>query len=123
MGRPPDTGGRTILAAGGVVYRHDDDGGRIAVIHRPHRHDWSLPKGKVDPGETLPETAVREIFEETGIRVALGIPVGVSRYRMPRGRQKIVHYWAAEATDDAIRVPQDITSFVDGKPLAVHLDP
>jgi len=74
----------------------------------------TLPKGKVDPGETLAETAAREIFEETGIRVCLGIPVGVSRYRMPNKRQKIVHYWAAEATDQAIRA----SAFVPNKEIA-----
>jgi hypothetical protein len=57
---------------------------------------------------------VREIFEETGIAVHLGIPVGVSRYRMAKGRQKIVHYWAAEATDKAIRA----SAFVPNKEIA-----
>ena len=62
----------------------------------------------------LAETAGREIFEETGIRVRLGVPVGVSRYRMPSKRQKIVHYWAAEATDAAIRA----SAFVPNKEIA-----
>ena len=103
-----------VYAAGGVVWRLVDGKLRILVIHRTAYADVTLPKGKVDPGETLAETAVREIFEETGIRVFLGIPVGVSRYRMPRGRQKIVHYWAAEATDDAIRA----SAFVPNKEVA-----
>lgn len=103
-----------VYAAGGVVWRVVDGKLRVLVIHRTAYADVTLPKGKVDPGETLAETAVREIFEETGIRVALGIPVGVSRYRMPKGRQKIVHYWAAEATDEAIRA----SAFVPGKEVA-----
>ncbi|MFM9515624.1 NUDIX domain-containing protein, partial [Listeria monocytogenes] len=70
--------------------------------------DVTLPKGKVDPGETLAETAVREIREETGIRVSLGVPVGVSRYRMPSSRTKIVHYWAAEATDVEVRTAASV---------------
>ena len=86
----------------------------VLVIHRTAYADVTLPKGKVDPGETLAETAVREVFEETGIRVRLGIPVGVSHYRMPSKRQKIVHYWAAEATDDAIRA----SAFVPNKEIA-----
>jgi len=103
-----------VYAAGGVVWRLVDGKLRVLVIHRTAYADVTLPKGKVDPGEALAETAVREIFEETGIRVALGIPVGVSRYRMPRGRQKIVHYWAAEATDKAIRA----SAFVPNKEIA-----
>ncbi|MDL9981059.1 NUDIX hydrolase [Microbacterium sp. ASV49] len=103
-----------VYAAGGVVWRRVDGRLLILVIHRTAYADVTLPKGKVDPGETLAETAAREIYEETGIRVALGIPVGVSRYRMPSKRQKIVHYWAAEATDDAIRS----SAFVPNKEIA-----
>ncbi|ALJ19623.1 NUDIX hydrolase [Microbacterium sp. No. 7] len=103
-----------VYAAGGVVWRMVEDKLKILVIHRTAYVDVTLPKGKVDPGETLAETAAREILEETGIRVALGIPVGVSRYRMPKGREKIVHYWAAEATPDAIRQSQ----FVPNREIA-----
>ena len=83
-----------VYAAGGVVWRVVDDKLRVLLIHRTKYRDVTLPKGKVDPGEMLAETAVREIHEETGIRVALGVPVGVSRYRLPSKRIKIVHYWA-----------------------------
>lgn len=103
-----------VYAAGGVVWRVVDGKLKVLVIHRTAYADVTLPKGKVDPGEMLAETAAREIFEETGIRVALGIPVGVSRYRMPNKRQKIVHYWAAEATEDAIRA----SAFVPNKEIA-----
>jgi 8-oxo-dGTP diphosphatase len=92
-----------VYAAGAVVWRLIDDKLRVLLIHRTKYHDVTLPKGKVDPGEMLAETAVREVREETGIRVSLGVPVGVSRYWMRPKRQKVVHYWAAEATDDAIR--------------------
>ena len=92
-----------IYAAGGVVWRVVDGKLLVLLIHRTRYRDITLPKGKVDPGEMLAETAVREIHEETGIRVALGVPVGLSRYHLPSKRQKIVHYWAAEATDAAIR--------------------
>ena len=103
-----------VYAAGGVVWRMVDGRLRVLVIHRTAYADVTLPKGKVDPGEALAETAVREIFEETGIQVSLGIPVGVSRYRMPNKRQKIVHYWAAEATEKAIRA----SAFVPNKEIA-----
>ncbi len=103
-----------VYAAGGVVWRLVEGKLRILLIHRTKYRDLTLPKGKVDPGETLAETAVREIREETGIRVSLGVPVGVSRYKMPNSRTKIVHYWAAEATDAAVRT----SSFVPNKEVA-----
>ncbi len=103
-----------VYAAGGVVWRVVEGKLRVLVIHRTAYADVTLPKGKVDPGESLVETAAREIFEETGIRVRLGIPVGISRYRMPKGREKIVHYWSAEATDAAIRA----SAFVPNKEIA-----
>ncbi|SMH31793.1 8-oxo-dGTP diphosphatase [Rathayibacter oskolensis] len=74
----------------------------ILVIHRPHRKDISLPKGKVDPGESPPETAVREIREETGLAVALGVPLGSTEYTLPNGRPKTVYYWAARVTEKAV---------------------
>ncbi|WP_106816812.1 NUDIX hydrolase [Microbacterium timonense] len=103
-----------VYAAGGVVWRIVDDKVRVLLIHRTKYRDVTLPKGKVDPGEMLAETAVREIHEETGIRVALGVPVGISRYRLPSKRTKIVHYWSAEATDAAIRA----SAFVPNKEIA-----
>jgi 8-oxo-dGTP diphosphatase len=103
-----------VYAAGGVVWRFVDDKLKVLLIHRTQYRDVTLPKGKVDPGEMLAETAAREIHEETGIRVSLGVPVGVSRYRLPSKRTKIVHYWAAEATDAAIRA----SSFVPNKEIA-----
>lgn len=103
-----------IYAAGGVLWRVVDEKLLVLLIHRTRYRDVTLPKGKVDPGEMLAETASREIFEETGIRVSLGVPVGVSRYLMPNKRQKIVHYWAAEATDISIRA----SAFVPNKEIA-----
>jgi 8-oxo-(d)GTP phosphatase len=103
-----------VYAAGGVVWRLVDDKLRVLVVHRTKYRDLTLPKGKVDPGEMLAETAAREIREETGIRVALGVPVGVARYGLPNGREKIVHYWAAEATDAAIKA----SSFLPNKEIA-----
>ena len=103
-----------VYAAGGVLWRVVDEKLMVLLIHRTKYRDVTLPKGKVDPGEMLAETAVREILEETGIRVSLGVPVGVSRYDMPNRRHKVVHYWAAEATDAAIRA----SAFVPNKEIA-----
>ena len=92
----------TVVAAGAVCWRIVDGKTRVLLVHREARADVSLPKGKLDPGETPPQTAVREVEEETGIRVALGVPLGPVEYTLGGGRGKVVHYWAAEVSDDAI---------------------
>ena len=75
-----------MQAAGAVLWRPDTESGepRIAVIHRPAYDDWSIPKGKIDPGETAPVAAVREIFEETGQRAYLGRRVERLSYPLDR---------------------------------------
>ena len=92
-----------IYAAGAVCWRIVDGKMMVLVIHRTVHGDVTIPKGKVDPGESLPQTAVREILEETGLAVALGVPVGVANYPLGNGREKIVHYWSAEVSEEAIR--------------------
>ncbi|AYG02855.1 NUDIX hydrolase [Gryllotalpicola protaetiae] len=92
-----------VLAAGAVCWRIVDGDVRVLVIHRPRYDDLTLPKGKVDPGETLPQTAVREVREETGLTVTLGVPLSQTRYTIASGREKVVHYWTAEVTDAAVR--------------------
>ena len=82
-----------VRAAGGVVIREGDDGPEVALVHRPRYDDWSLPKGKRDPGETDEQTAVREVEEETGLRCALGRELLPTRYVDRRGRPKVVRYW------------------------------
>jgi 8-oxo-dGTP diphosphatase len=86
----------TVLAAGAVLWQPDPDSGdtRVAVVHRARYDDWSLPKGKLDPGETEPVAAVREILEETGQRAHLGRRLPTVTYPIPVGT-KVVHYWVA----------------------------
>ncbi|NQX12078.1 NUDIX hydrolase [Microbacteriaceae bacterium VKM Ac-2855] len=91
-----------IYAAGAVCWRLIGGKLHILVIHRTQHRDITLPKGKVDPGESLPETAVREIREETGLGVRLGVPLGRTEYTLPSGRDKVVYYWAAEVTEKAV---------------------
>ncbi len=87
----------SVSAAGAVLWRPDEsEEPLIAVIHRPRYDDWSLPKGKVDPGETEPVAAVREICEETGQLAHLGRHLVRISYPIPVGT-KVVHYWAARA--------------------------
>jgi len=92
--REPQT--EAVQAAGALVWKMVDGKVRVLLVHRTQHKDVSLPKGKVDPGETLPHTAVREIAEETGFAVVLGAPLGTVEYRLPNGRDKVVHYWSAE---------------------------
>ncbi len=91
-----------VLAAGAVCWRLVGGELQVLVVHRTQHRDVSLPKGKIEAGETLPETAVREIAEETGLRVTLGAQLGTVGYRLPNGREKLVYYWSAEATDEAV---------------------
>jgi 8-oxo-dGTP diphosphatase len=93
-----------VEAAGGVVF---DDEGRVAIVHRPRYDDWSLPKGKLDPGETFEEAALREVEEETGLRCALGDELEPVRYRDNKGRPKIVRYWLMHVADDPGFTPND----------------
>jgi 8-oxo-dGTP diphosphatase len=81
-----------VLAAGGIVLRD----GTIALVHRPKYDDWSLPKGKLDPGEGFEEAALREVEEETGMRCRLGRDLGETRYRDNKDRPKVVRYWAMD---------------------------
>jgi 8-oxo-dGTP pyrophosphatase MutT (NUDIX family) len=99
---PSDASSSPVLAAGAVCWRETKHGVEILLVYRTQHRDTSLPKGKVDPGVTLPETAVREIAEETGLVVALGPPLGVVEYQLPNGRDKVVYYWAAEVAALAI---------------------
>ena len=92
----------TVYAAGAVLWRIENNSLKVALVHRGRYDDWSWAKGKVDPGETLPETAVREIREETGLKVKLGVPLGIQRYLLPNKNLKEVHYWAAKVTDKSL---------------------
>lgn len=85
---------KQLVAAGGVVYRKTSKGVKLLVVHRPNYHDWSLPKGKLDRGETVRECAFREVTEETGLTVHMGPYLGDIQYITPGGSDKIVHYWA-----------------------------
>ena len=86
-----------VEAAGGVVWRRSDGSIEIALVHRPKYDDWSLPKGKLDPGESFEEAAIREVEEETGLRCELGPYLGETSYRDNKDRSKVVRWWAMEA--------------------------
>ncbi|MDN5704776.1 MAG: NUDIX hydrolase, partial [Yaniella sp.] len=125
-----------IVAAGTVPWRIKSGQLQVLLIHRPQYDDWSWPKGRLDPHETLPETAWRETKEEVGLRLTLGIPLGVIRYKTSNGNnRKEVWYWAARVIDqrpkpDANEVDETrwasveeakklLTKKLDKKPLKV----
>ena len=91
----------TVRAAGGVVTRRRGDGDvDVLVVHRPKYDDWSLPKGKLEEGETDERAAVREVEEETGYRCALGKELTPVEYLDRDGRQKRVRYWCMDVQDE-----------------------
>lgn len=83
-----------IEAAGGVIIRD----GKVAVVHRDRYDDWSLPKGKLDAGESFEEAALREVLEETGLECELGRELEPVSYVDQKGRPKLVRYWLMEVT-------------------------
>jgi 8-oxo-dGTP diphosphatase len=101
-----------------VLWRLNGDSAtpEIAVIHRPRYDDWSLPKGKVDPGETEPVTAVREVHEETGYSSHLGRRLVAVSYPVEQCMKK-VRYWAARRVDGEFR-PNDEVDDLTWLPVA-----
>ena len=99
---------REVRAAGGAVIRPRDGGGvELCVVHRPRYDDWTLPKGKLDRGESFEDAALREVWEETGLRCRLQQELEPVHYHDGKGRPKIVRYWQmAVAADDGFE-PND----------------
>jgi len=93
--------GPVVRAAGCVVWRPCHEGVEVLVVRRPLPHDdWSLPKGKLDPGERHRDAAVREVYEETGARGELGPKLAEVRYETAAGEDKRVRWWTMRWTTD-----------------------
>ena len=93
---------KPVRAAGGLVV---DDRGRVVVVHRPRYDDWSLPKGKLDPGEDHEHAALREVAEETALRCVLGDELATEHYTDRKGRPKTVRWWRMTVVQDLGFVP------------------
>lgn len=106
-----------VHAAGAVVWRVARRRLEVLLVHRPRYDDWSWPKGKLEPGETLPACAAREVEEETGVAVVLGQPLGTVRYRTRDRRRKEAHYWAATPAEDHDR------ACLQARPAVAAADP
>lgn len=85
---------KEVRAAGGLITRVDETGDpQVLLVHRSRYDDWSFPKGKLDPGETFEEAALREVKEETGLVCRLLAELAPVRYRDADGLPKLVRYW------------------------------
>lgn len=100
-------GSGLVLAAGTICWRTGDGGLEVLLVESARWGDWSWPKGKLEAGESLPECAVREVAEETGTRVVLGVPLPGVTYVLPDGRAKTVRYWAARVRETGRRTAPD----------------
>ncbi|MGI3779423.1 MAG: NUDIX hydrolase [Janthinobacterium lividum] len=126
---------RPVLAGGAVVTRpHPVRGTEVLVVHRKRYDDWSLPKGKVENSESVPAAAVREVLEETGVTVRLGIPLDTVSYDLTKPARpdlskhgklltgiKRVSYWGATATHSVRRAPDHEVDVVSWLPVRAAL--
>lgn len=104
---PPDSP-RVVRAGGGAVWRRGPAGLDVVVVHRPHYDDWTLPKGKAEPGESDEDAAKREVQEEAGVEVDLGPELPAVHYIDRKGRPKIARYWAMTVRSGAVRADNEI---------------
>jgi 8-oxo-dGTP pyrophosphatase MutT (NUDIX family) len=96
MAKPVPTGDsfpKVQLAAGGIVWQDSGGDAKLALVHRPKYDDWTLPKGKPEAGETLAETARREVLEEIGHEVRMLEFAGVLHYPLREQTTKVVLFW------------------------------
>jgi 8-oxo-dGTP diphosphatase len=82
--------------------------GRVLLVHRPRYDDWTFPKGKLDPGESFEDAALREVEEETGVRCTLGRELPPTSYEV-NGRPKLVRYWLMSPDAELDFAPNDET--------------
>lgn len=113
---------KPILAGGAVVTRsHPVRGIEVVVVHRKRYDDWTLPKGKAEAGEAVPVAAVREVWEETGARIRLGVPLDTIRYDTGQAGPKQVDYWAGTLLDLVRRAPDHEVDVVSWLPVRAAL--
>ena len=122
------SGEQFVKAAGGLVWREAEGGQQLLLIHRTRYDDWSLPKGKLEPGESWPDAARREVAEETGYAVSFQEFAGVTTYYHDR-RPKVVLFWnmavigklGTQAADDPSVAEVDQMRWVDAEEASARL--
>ena len=97
-------GAEEVRASGGAIVRD----GRVVVVHRPRYDDWSLPKGKAEPGESDEACALREVEEETGLRCELGAELSTTRHRDAEGRPKRTRWWVMRPVSGAFAPTEEV---------------
>ena len=114
--------GRPILAGGAVVTREDQlRGTEVLIIHRMRYEDWTLPKGKLEVGESVPACAVREVQEETGVTIRLSVPLDSISYEAGNAGLKKVDYWRGVVLDAVPRAPDAEVDVVSWLPVRAAL--
>lgn len=106
------------IAAGGLVVRPALTGHEVMLVHRGRYDDWSFPKGKLDPGESPADAALREVHEETGLRCALSTYLGTVVYHDEVVRPKTTHYWVMTMLIEDPFTPND--EIVDRRWFSLH---
>ncbi len=112
---------KKVLAGGAVVTRERGGKTEVALVHRKKYRDWSLPKGKTDNGETVPVAAVREVWEEAGARVRLGMPLDRKVYDLDKSTRKYVSWWVGVPTEVIRRAPDSEVDVVAWLPIKAAL--
>lgn len=110
---PPDAPEDLIRASGGVVVRHTSVGHvEVACIYREARGDWTFPKGKLDPGETFEEAALREVLEETSLHCSIVRFIGTTNYTHRKGKPKLVAYYLMHVLEGEFAANEEVDELV-----------
>jgi 8-oxo-(d)GTP phosphatase len=114
--------GSPILAGGAVVTRDNHrQSTEVLIIHRKRYDDWTLPKGKLEIGESVPVCAVREVQEETGVTIRLSVPLDSISYEAGNAGMKKVEYWGGVVSDLVERAPDAEVDEVSWLPVRAAL--
>ncbi len=90
------------------MIRESKSGAKVLIVHRPRYDDWSLPKGKLEKGESLSSAAHREVLEETGYSCELGDRLPIMIYRDGKNRSKAVVYWIMKVRSGSFRANKEV---------------